>query len=420
MNDPKRVSTNPFFPFLSYEKHYQPFRTPGGGLKPSKKIRPISYASRRDAAIFEHYRGKLSEKYEERLRAEGIDECPIAYRKIPSGSGGGKCNIDFAKDAFDFVVKTGKCRTFVIDISSYFPSISHQKIYDIWRDLLGVDLLPEDHFAVYQAITKYSYVDREELYKELGFIGPKVVGGGLGVGYLRRWDEIPTQLCTPAQLRGIIKRRKLAGRPILSTNDSPVGIPQGAPISDVLANMNLLHFDKAISNYVLKKKGFYRRYSDDIIVILPAEESGSRVLGKLRLELSKAGSNLQIKNSKVSVVDFDIGSPSPFRWLQGSGKNGLEYLGFRFDGESIYLRDKTVSNFFRKVATGAKAYVNSTKARFSGMSASDIRGKIKYDYFLQRYGRVEDFETVDDYRQWTFWTYVRRARTIFGEPDPAP
>ncbi|MEP3073160.1 reverse transcriptase domain-containing protein [Maricaulis sp.] len=412
---PQRVASNAFFPFLSYEKRYQPFRRPGGGVKPSKKLRPIAYASRRDAAIFEHYRGILAEKYEARLLIEGIQDCPIAYRRIATESGGGKCNIDFARDAFDFISKQKKCRAYVVDISSYFPSISHKNLYKIWCELMGFERMPEDHYAVYKAITRYSYVDREELYKELGFIGPKAVGGGVGVGYLRHWNDIPLQLCSPKKLREILNDRKSSGKKIHYVNKGPAGIPQGAPISDVLANINLLHFDIILSDYVNGKGGFYRRYSDDIIIILPEKEIGSRVLYKLRYELSKCGDDLKIKDSKISIVDFNVDSNECFRWVSGVGKNGLEYLGFRFDGRSVFLRDKTVSNFFRKIAVGARAYVNSTVARYRDLNSSDIAKKIDPDEFFKKYSRVEGFDLADDYRRWTFWTYVRRARKVFGD-----
>ena len=54
-----------------------------------------------------------------------------------------------------------------------------------------------------------------------------------------------------------------------------VGIPQGLPISAVLANLYLLDFDKNILDKVVKGKGgFYRRYSDDIIIIANVDDLG--------------------------------------------------------------------------------------------------------------------------------------------------
>ena len=110
VTDPERVAQNTFFPFLLFVDEWQPYRTPKNGAKPEKKSRPIRYGARRDAYIFSHYRKVISARYEERLIALNIADAAIAYRKISkAGSSGGKCNIDFAKDAFDEVERLGDC-----------------------------------------------------------------------------------------------------------------------------------------------------------------------------------------------------------------------------------------------------------------------------------------------------------------------
>lgn len=414
LSSPDRVATNPFFPFLSYDKSFQPFRKKADG-RPSKKVRPIAYASRRDAVIFEHYRNLLSKRYEQALNERGISDVPVAYRKIPRSDGRGKCNIDFAKDAFDKIIELRRARVYVIDISSYFPSICHSKLKEIWCELIEKECLPDDHFAVYRAITRYSTIDRTRLYKKLKIIGTSGSGKAKRTGFLVRREEMPRQVCSPETLREIIAETSNAGEPILWRNKKPFGIPQGAPISDVLANMNLIDFDSEMSSYVSKLDGVYRRYSDDMIFIFPSDKKPKNLLGKLRDELVLNGSELRIKRSKVSVVDYDLDSSVPFKArTKENGKNGLEYLGFRFDGRNVYLRDRTVSNFYRKIALGAKAFVHSQVSRYTGKSNAFVSSKIRLGDFLRQYGRVEDFERVDTYRQWTFWTYVRRARQIFG------
>src|SRR5690242_12304825 len=68
--NPDRVKTNKFFPFLLYEKQFQPFRLNG---KP-KKTRLIRNASRRDSNIFSYYRYLLSQPYEAELRRLKLDQ----------------------------------------------------------------------------------------------------------------------------------------------------------------------------------------------------------------------------------------------------------------------------------------------------------------------------------------------------------
>lgn len=111
-----RVSSNKFYPFFLYHEEFQPYRT-ADAIRPEKDGRPIRYGARRDAYIFAHYRRKISVHYEQRLADMGISECPIAYRQISKlGTNGGKCNIDFAKDAFDEVDRLGNCVAVALDI----------------------------------------------------------------------------------------------------------------------------------------------------------------------------------------------------------------------------------------------------------------------------------------------------------------
>lgn len=155
VEDPSRVASNPFLPFLQYAKSYQPFRDQT--TRPKKKDRLIRYASRRDSPIFAHYRQILSARYEEKLAALGIADVPIAYRKIPisNGATGGKCNIDFAHDLFAEICKYDRCTVIALDIRKYFESIDHGRLYEVWCDLLAVRKLSADHLAVFKAITKY-------------------------------------------------------------------------------------------------------------------------------------------------------------------------------------------------------------------------------------------------------------------------
>src|SRR5260221_14314206 len=71
VSDTEKVAQNSFYPFLKYEKKWQPFRRKGAGpnkkgsfeplpAKPAAKVRTIRYASHRDSAIFSYYRYLLS------------------------------------------------------------------------------------------------------------------------------------------------------------------------------------------------------------------------------------------------------------------------------------------------------------------------------------------------------------------------
>jgi hypothetical protein len=48
----------------------------------------------------------------------------------------------------------------------------------------------------------------------------------------------------------------------------------------------MIEFDKAVNDYVKSKKGHYRRYSDDMVVICPLENKDS-VIEFLKMKLTK-------------------------------------------------------------------------------------------------------------------------------------
>jgi hypothetical protein len=160
----------------------------------------------------------------------------------------------------------------------------------------------------------------------------------------------------------------------------------------------------------------YFRYSDDILIIVPGD--GTRGL-KLRQEaqdlIKAAGSKLRIKDRKSSIFEFKmLGGRQVCKLVDGTqGKNGLEYLGFRFDGRHAYIRDSTLSNLYRKVSRNAYREAHVLIRRYPGKTEAQLRSLYNIEDLVQRFGRAEDYDG-DDYRKWTFWTYAKRASAIFG------
>lgn len=413
MTDPIRVSQNAFYPFIRYTKDWQPFRSKD--IRPARKSRPIRYASRRDAYIFTFYRHRLSEKYEKLLSELAIEECPIAYRKIPveGKSSHGKCNIHFAKDVFERISDFGNCTVLTMDISSYFERIDHKKLKAIWCKLLGQHELPRDHYSIFKAITKYSYVDRNELYERLGYI--KRTNDNTKSVYTTPFRDIPRQICSPKDFREKICGHGGKYESLVHKNRDVFGIPQGSPISDLLANAYLLNFDMEINNFTLGRGGIYRRYCDDIFIAIPGTKDTSQEISLfVKSCINQQGEKLEIKDAKTSAVRFTSNGENRFTCISGKGKNGLEYLGFRFDGRKVYLKDSTLSRFHRKIIYSARHEVRALVNRFPGKDISYVYSRFDFSAFLQRFGRVDDFDEQLAYRRWTFWTYCRRAATVFG------
>lgn len=412
--DREKVAQNAFYPFIMYEQEWQPFRSKNP--RPEKKTRLIRYAARKDAYIFAKYRNELALPYEKKLDECGLADCVIAYRRILKGKDSGKCNIDFAKEAFDEVISQKSCCFLALDISKFFESLDHDLLKASWRNILGVEELPSDHAAVFKAITRYAYVQRDELYRRLGFLAEKISNGKKIEGYSLKFDEVPKKLCTNAQFRALAND-KSSGKPkLINVNENPWGIPQGAPISDLLANIYMLEFDKKCHELAKMRRGIYRRYSDDILFVLPVDVPEAISVETKVMELvSIYGAQLKIKSTKTSIVSFhSVGDQLAFTHIKGKqGKNGAEYLGFRFDGRKVYFRDSTVSNLFRKMAGSIRAHVHEVVRRYPNKDESFLRKKLGPSSFFERFGRASDFDPHSK-EKWTFWTYAKRSQNIFG------
>lgn len=420
VSDPLRVSQNKFFPFFLYNETWQPFRhRDASGDKPKPKSRPIRYAARKDAYILTYYRRLLSEKYEARLSDLDISHCPIAYRRLRKDSGSGKCNIDFAKDAVDAIDSLKNCVAVALDIKGYFENLDHGRIKEIWCDLLGVDRLPPDHFAVYKNVTDYHVVDQKDVYRRLGIIANVSVNGYVRETYTVPYKGMNTQLCTPAEFREKICGGDPALPSLIQSNKTGRGVPQGAPISDLIANFYLIDFDVSMNDFAKSHGGVYMRYSDDILLIIPGGAAEADFAENFAItEIKKYGNNLEIKPEKTCISRFEeSGESLSYYHIRGpQGANGFEYLGFRYDGKNVYIRDSTLSRLYRKVSRTANGIAQGFAKSNPNQDAKSILAKFNYSNFSQRFSRVHpDALSPDDYGTWTFYSYLKRSSEIFGE-----
>jgi len=205
--------------------------------------------------------------------------------------------------------------------------------------LLGVNTLPNDYYAVYKSITKYSYFD---LNKLLDITGLK-----------------HKELNQKNRVLDINEFRHYK-RECLKKNNTEFGIPQGSAISAVLSNIYMLDFDKNINNFITSKAGLYRRYSDDFIIAIPqcnmkelreAWNYINKVINSVkRLELQPNKTRLfEYNHSQIKNCNNLLFEKIP------NSKDIIDYLGFSFDGKVVTIRDKTISKYYyrmyRKVDT---------------------------------------------------------------------
>lgn len=426
VRDPALVAAHSFRPLLHFEKRWR--RAPKNGATPKPKVRHIHFACRKDAYIYKQYRSILSRLYEKILKEEGLHNTVLAYRRIPVGAGSNICksNIHFAKDAFDTIIAMGECCAIAIDISDFFGSINHARLKEVWLRLLGESRLPADHFAVFKSITDYKYADFNEVLVALGFSERSADGR---LQYLRDPKDIPVQLSTPREYREKVVKANLVHK-----HRKSYGIPQGTPISDLLANAYLLDFDVSMKTYVDSFNGAYFRYSDDILIILPGNESvADDAFAKAKNEIEKCGNEISLNKNKTDIVCYTPQSPIQRCYgvafgddgnLSRISKNmGLSYLGFRFDGRKVFLRDSTITNLRGKIVRRCKAEAFYYVRRHIQKELFWLLQNAPLDSLKQQYLDIENFEEVvnkarlggmSPFSAMTFWSYAKRAKRLFG------
>ncbi len=383
VNSPAFVKTHGFFPFIHYTKKNKKFNKKEG-IK--IKERDICYAAHIDRCIYQLYAYKLNNKYNERVIQDNTTNCAVAYRTDL-----GKSNIHFAKEAFDFILSQKSCYIIVGDFTNFFESIDHLFLKKQLMSLLNVKCLPEDYYAVYKNITKYSKWELTDLLS-LNSLSDTP----LGIIELNKKDRVvPLDIFKKNKKKSII------------SNPNHYGIPQGSPISAVLSNIYMLTFDKCVQNLVSASRGKYLRYSDDFIIIVRADEEKILTLYNEFIMIIEKIPNLELQKDKTKVFKYVSNSivnvNSTFLDNVGESSNSIDYLGFTFNGKDVCIRDKTLTKFHYRLERKANDYKRQVK-RGNYRQATSAKKSLYRKHSLKgkNIGRGN------------FLSYVDRASNVFG------
>ena len=315
-----------------------------GKIVSNTKIREILYATHIDAHIFSYYTQQIiTTKYEAYLKQNPLLSNSItAYRQIETDDKlKFKNNVHFAKDVFNEIRQRKNCVTLVLDIENFFPSLNHKKLKLAWAKILGHKTLPKDHFNIFKATTRFSYVKLKDLKTKNGHFDEKELAKYKKEGKHTFFRSIKELIDSDIIIHKSQKQNK---------QKQLIGIPQGLPISALLANIYMLEFDKAIINELtLKNNIFYRRYSDDIVMI--CNENQIQLIEKfVKKEIKKNNLKVSLEKTEKTLFKLNNNRLQSYR-IENDGtlkeNVPLNYLGFEFYGYQTLIKSKNLASFYR-------------------------------------------------------------------------
>ncbi len=440
VQSPAIVAQHTFYPFLEYkvahrkltksiQKHEAAIREQDTSGIIVRKARPIKYACHKDAIVYSYYRHMLAQLYEKRLQELNISQNVIAYRKIPIAdqSDAGKCNIHFAKEAFDEIIARGTCIAITLDIKGFFESLNHDFLHQKWCELLNLECLPKDHEHIFKNITQYSYVDLDQCYESLGFIDIKNRKRTYKICPYKLAEQ-KKKLCSNNEYRERIV--KLVQKNNYQQKTIPQGIPQGSPISDILANLYMIDFDVKMQELACHYNGYYRRYSDDILWICSPENAKIIEDTTKEVMLQQGQSTLKIHDDKTTHTRFTRQTDGQLHYENISEdetktQKMFSYLGFSFNGQKAFFRESTLSRYKRDVTFSVRSFVKraaDAAEKNGGKLLNNLNVSMIYhknSYLNKEYIEDQREENLANGAQWkrtegNFRTYEIRAKKVFN------
>jgi RNA-directed DNA polymerase len=173
------------------------------------------------------------------------------------------------------------------------------------------------------------------------------------------------------------------------------GVPQGGPLSPLLANILLDDLDKELE----RRRHCFARYADDFVILVKSRRAAERVMASVTRFLERK-LKLIVNQTKSKVAST----------------NEITFLGFTFKGASIRWSDKAFARFKQRVKelTG-RSWGVSMEYRLIKL-AEYLRGWMGY------FGQSEYYRPIPEIDHWLrrrmrmcYWKQWRYCRTKVRE-----
>jgi len=169
------------------------------------------------------------------------------------------------------------------------------------------------------------------------------------------------------------------------------GVPQGGPLSPLLANIVLDDFDVE-----LERRGHhFARYADDVMILVRSERAGRRVMASVTRYLERR-LKLQVNRDKSRVIPTDQ----------------CTFLGFAFRGTKISWSDQTFRRFKQEVKRFTNRNWGVSMSRRLRELARYLRGWMGYFGLSGYYRPIAEIDGWIRRRiRMCFWKMWRKPRT---------
>lgn len=184
------------------------------------------------------------------------------------------------------------------------------------------------------------------------------------------------------------------------------GVPQGGPLSPLLANIVLDDLDKELE----RRDHRFVRYADDFVILVKSQRAAERVKAGIRLFLERK-LKLKVNEDKSQVAPTDH----------------IDFLGFTFKGTKIRWSEKAFQEFKRRVKklTGRSWFV--TMSYRMKKLAQYLRGWMNYFGISEYYRPIPEIDhwlrrrvRMCYWKQWRrFYTRVRNLLKLGTHPGVA-
>ena len=229
------------------------------------------------------------------------------------------------------------------------------------RRVLNIDELEQDWYQIFKHTTKYSYIDKNDVDE---FLKDKYG--------IKKFNVEDSNLnITPQEFRKLKQGT-------LKVNRKSYGIPQGVGMSAVCSNVHLIHFDQELKAWAVQQNALYRRYSDDLILVIPckiADMNYSKLKNQVLDIVEKYKEyGLDVQDKKTEIRLYEKGKIKD----EDKTPSTLDYLGFVTDGETLRLREKSLFKYYSRAYRKAK-----TSKRISKATKRPGSRREQYDIYIR-------------------------------------